>query len=162
MQLVAVKPTIAAVLVALAVLSGCKQPPDLARSREQVLALTAQYAPQVKGLSVKCISLSGRVTALPANLPGATPLTATLARNQAAVATLQGLIDQLPGKTTAAIQTGKPAEVEALIARTIEEIGGGLLQLGDDVASAERAVVTLEATAREVPPVSTPPAPAPR
>lgn len=146
MQLVAVKISIAALLVAL--VTSCAQPPDLAASREQLLALTAQYAPQVKTLNQKFVSLAGRVAVLPPNLPDTDAVTTMLARHQVSAAALQGRIDKLPAETAAAVQTGKAADVDAVSARTIEAIGGGVLQLSDEAIRAELAVAALESQAR--------------
>lgn len=148
MQKKLVRPFVMVVL-ALVVLAGCKKAADLAKYKEQAMSLAAQYGPQLKELLGKVDGLSARAKALPVNIPGVDAVTKTLENNKGALAKLQGMIDQLPGKATEAVKGGKKAEVEALISSTTTEVGGGITTIGNDVAAAEKTIGELEVKAKE-------------
>ncbi len=137
-----------ALALALVPLAACKHAADLGRYKEQAMAVAAQYAPQVKELLGKTDGLAARVKALPVTVPGLDQAAAALESNRAALARLQGLLDQLPGKTADAIKTGDQAKVEAVIASTTSDVATGVVAVGNDVATAETEVAALEAKAK--------------
>jgi outer membrane protein OmpA-like peptidoglycan-associated protein len=139
-----------ALLIALIALPACKKAADLAKYKEQAMALVAQYAPQLKDLLGKTEGLSARVKSLPVTVPGLDKVAALIENNKGAIAKLQGLVDQLPGKTADAIKAGKKADVEALLTSTTTELGNGVSKLGTDLANAEKEVGALEEAAKQL------------
>jgi OmpA-OmpF porin, OOP family len=137
-------------LLALIALPACKKAADLAKYKEQAMALAAQYAPQIKNLLGKVDGLSARVKSLPVTVPGLDKVAGLIENNKGSLTKLQGLVDQLPGKTADAIKSGKKADVEALITSTTTQVGGGIQQIGNDLTAADAQVAALEAKAKEM------------
>ena len=138
--------TLAVVLAVLA-LVACHDGRSLADEREQAYAMAAQYAPQRKALLATTEALLTRVRALPAGADVAA-LIATLDDRRGKLAALEVPLAQLPERVAAAEKGGKRAELRAIVDRTIEDIGGALLAIGNDVANAEREVAALENQAK--------------
>ncbi|MEZ4400994.1 MAG: OmpA family protein [Kofleriaceae bacterium] len=139
-----------ALFIALVALPACKKAADLAKYKEQALALASKYAPQIKDLLGKTDGLAARVKSLPVNVPGLDKVAGMLENNKAAVAKLQGLVDQLPAKAADAIKTGKKAEVEQVLTDTASQLAGGVTQVSNDLATAEKDVADLEVKAKEL------------
>lgn len=148
--------SVLAVLALLFTVSGCGKAADLAKYKDQALALAAQYAPQIKDALGKVDGLSARVKSLPVNVPGLEKVAAALENNKATITKLQGLVDQLPAKTADAVKTGKKAEVEKVIADTSSAVTSGLTQVNNDLATADKDVAALETAAKTM--AATPPA----
>lgn len=148
--------SVMAVLAMLFTVSSCGKAADLAKYKDQALALAAQYAPQLKDALGKVDGLSARVKSLPVNVPGLEKVAAALENNKATIAKLQGLVDQLPAKTADAVKTGKKADVEKVIGDTSSAVSAGLTQLNNDLATADKDVGALETAAKTM--SATPPA----
>lgn len=148
--------SVMAVLAMLFTVSSCGKAADLAKYKDQALALAAQYAPQIKDALGKVDGLSARVKSLPVNVPGLEKVAAALENNKATIAKLQGLVDQLPAKTADAVKTGKKADVEKVIGDTSSAVTSGLTQINNDLATAEKDVGALETAAKTM--SATPPA----
>lgn len=140
--------SVMAILAMLFTVSSCGKAADLAKYKDQALALAAQYAPQLKDALGKVDGLSARVKSLPVNVPGLEKVAAALENNKATIAKLQGLVDQLPAKTADAVKTGKKAEVEKVIADTSSAVTAGLTQVNNDLATADKDVGALETAAK--------------
>ncbi|MBK9031428.1 MAG: OmpA family protein [Myxococcales bacterium] len=136
------------VVCALVAAGACDRAPDLARYREQALSMAAQYAPQVTELRRQAAVLAARWRAIPPDVPGHAPVGAALARADGALASLSEQVAQLPGQTTDAIKSGKRAPVAAVLDQISTTVTTGLVEVGDDLATTERALAQLEVAAR--------------
>jgi outer membrane protein OmpA-like peptidoglycan-associated protein len=149
--------SVMAIVAMLFTVSSCGKAADLAKYKDQALALAAQYAPQIKDALGKVDGLAARVKSLPVNVPGLEKVATALENNKASIAKLQGLVDQLPAKTADAIKTGKKAEVEKVIGDTSSAVSAGLTQVNNDLAIADKDVGALETAAKTLaaaPPVA--------
>lgn len=140
--------SVMAIVAMLFTVSSCGKAADLAKYKDQALALAAQYAPQIKDALGKVDGLAARVKSLPVNVPGLEKVATALENNKASIAKLQGLVDQLPAKTADAIKTGKKAEVEKVIGDTSSAVSAGLTQVNNDLAIADKDVGALETAAK--------------
>ena len=116
--------------------TSCKKAADLAKYKDQAMALAGQYAPQLKDLSGKLDGLMAKAKSLPVSIPGVDKLTKLLEDNKGNLGKLQGLVDGIPAKAADAVKSGKKAEVEGLISTINSEVGGGITKITTDLATA--------------------------
>jgi outer membrane protein OmpA-like peptidoglycan-associated protein len=129
--------------------TSCKKAADLAKYKDQAMALAGQYAPQLKDLSGKLDGLMAKAKSLPVSIPGVDKLTKLLEDNKGNLGKLQGLVDGIPAKAADAVKSGKKAEVEGLISTINSEVGGGITKITTDLATATTEMVELEKKAAE-------------
>ncbi|MBL8626789.1 MAG: hypothetical protein JNK64_36210 [Myxococcales bacterium] len=138
----------ARVIVVALVVAACAREPALASYHEQALAVTAAYAPQVDALVARGERLGARLAAVPATVDGQPALAARLATDATTLAALRDAIVGLPAATAAAIAQRQRGPVVAVLTRTSSEVAVGVVQLGDELAAAEREMAALETRAK--------------
>jgi hypothetical protein len=94
--------------------AGCKDKLDFSKYTAQAAGLAQKYTPQLQELSTKLPDLAKRAKDIPDSVPGASALKDLLAKNQGAVAQLQGAIAGLTAKIAEQAKAGKPDEAKKL------------------------------------------------
>ena len=133
-------------------IGACKKAADLAKYKDQAMALVDQYGPTVKELGGKLGGLRERVKSLPTNLPVVGDLGALIDKHQGSLDKLQGLLSNLPSQVADASKGGKESEVTALLANTTGEVTKTLGDVTKGVGELETNVTSAEAAAKAAPP----------
>jgi C4-dicarboxylate-specific signal transduction histidine kinase len=133
------------VLVSLVfVLGGCKKAQELAKYKDQAIALSSKYAPQLADLGKKLPELLGRAKGLPVDLPGVSQVTKLLEDNKDSLDKLQGLLGNLPKQVT----SGKGDEAKQALDSAEKELSTGLSTIDQNVKAAETQLSDLETKAK--------------
>jgi outer membrane protein OmpA-like peptidoglycan-associated protein len=120
--------------------SGCKKAEELARYKEQAVALAGKYGPQLGEVAKKLPELLSRAKSLPVNIPGVDKVTKLLEDNKGSVETLQGLLSSLPGQ----VASGKAEDAKKALDGADETLKSGLSAVTANLETAEADLAKLE------------------
>jgi outer membrane protein OmpA-like peptidoglycan-associated protein len=146
------------ILLILALGFGCKKAADLAKYKDQALALVKQYEPQIRDLAGKAGGLKDRIKSLPPTLPVVGDLGKLLDTHQGTIDKLQGMLANLPTQIADTAKSGKEAEVTAALSTATTEITSSISSATQGLAQAESKVVEAEAQAKAAAAIPPPPA----
>jgi outer membrane protein OmpA-like peptidoglycan-associated protein len=149
--------SVALIALMLLLAAGCKKAADLAKYKDQALALVKQYEPQIRELAGKAGGLQERLKALPANLPAAGDLGKLLASHQGTLDKVQGLLANLPAQVAETAKSGKEAEVTAALSSATSEVTSSIASATRGLAEAETKVAEAESQAKAAATTTPPP-----